>query len=297
LSYRDAIHRLYALRSRGIKLDLDRVSEASHILGDPHREMGRVIQIAGTNGKGSTAAMIDRIVREAGLRSGFFSSPHLHRFGERIVVDGTPLADDVLEPRILEILGRQDDGSMPELSFFEIATLLAFEAFRDAGTDVAVLEVGLGGRLDATNVADADVAVITRVAHDHGSILGHELSQIAAEKAGIISRGKPVVSTRQDPRARAVLEAVAAERDAPLSILGRDFQVRPTRAGVHSFVDVVVGDETVRGLSLGLEGSHQVDNAACAVAAVIALRDAGISIDHGAIAGGLEKTRWPGRRS
>ncbi len=301
-SYQETIEKLFGLRNSGMKLDLDRVFEAARLRGDPQREMGLVVQVAGTNGKGSTAVMIEAMARAAGYRTGLFTSPHLHRFGERVRVDGVPLTDEALAPRIRSLMDAMGHDGFPQLSFFEIATLLAFEAFRDARTNVAVLEVGLGGRLDATSVASADVAVITKVSYDHCRILGSNLWEIAAEKAAIIQRGGRVVSGRQHPWAGDVIERMAHEREAHLAVLDRDFHVRPSSAGSGS-VDVVVHGatridappHTHEGLSIGLTGSHQVDNAACAVAAVDALRDLGAPMDDSAIARGLAEVRWPGR--
>ncbi|MBW2463610.1 MAG: bifunctional folylpolyglutamate synthase/dihydrofolate synthase [Deltaproteobacteria bacterium] len=295
MQYPDAIRRLYGLRSRGVKLGLGRVEAAVKLRGNPEREMGRVVHVAGTNGKGSTAAMAASVCHAAGLRTGFFSSPHLHRFGERIRIDGRPLDDDELAPRLTSIFASLDEPSFPELSFFEVATLLAFEAFRDAGTDVVVLETGLGGRLDATNVAQADVAVITRIARDHEHLLGEGLGAVAVEKAGIIEPNKPFICAGQDPTALEVLEAVARGRGAPMSLFGRDFHIRPSSDGNRTLVDVVVGSEVIRGLTLGLEGAHQVDNAAAAVAAIVALRGTGVDIGDDAVRRGLAEARWPGR--
>jgi dihydrofolate synthase/folylpolyglutamate synthase len=285
-----------------MKLDLDRVFEAARLRGDPQQAMGLVVQVAGTNGKGSTAVMVESMARAAGYRTGLFTSPHLHRFGERIRIDGIAIPDDEMEPRVRSLLDATQSPGFPELSFFEIATLVAFEAFRDARTNVAVLEVGLGGRLDATSVASANVAVITKVSFDHCRILGADLAQIADEKAGIIREGCRVVSARQHPHAADVIERVATERQAHLAMLDRDFHVRPSRDApglidvvVHGATRVDVPPHTYRGLRVGLPGSHQVDNAACAVAAVDTLRDSGAPIDDAAVARGLAEARWPGR--
>ncbi|HET9955502.1 MAG TPA: folylpolyglutamate synthase/dihydrofolate synthase family protein [Polyangiaceae bacterium] len=215
LDLKKTLERLYALGSRGAKLGIERMQAACARFGNPERAFTSV-HVAGTNGKGTVVAFVSAMGRAAGLRVGTYTSPHLHRFAERITIDGTPIDDAVLVP----LLNRVMDAA-PDLTFFEVATLAAFIAFRDAGVQLAVLEVGLGGRLDATNVIPAPrVAAITRVAFDHMAELGDTLTKIATEKAGIIKPGSAVVLGKLHPDGRAVMERRAAEVGARLVPLG-----------------------------------------------------------------------------
>jgi len=209
------LERLYRLVPRGQKLGLERMQAACARFGNPERSFTSV-HIAGTNGKGTVAAFVTGMARAAGLRAGTYTSPHLQRFAERIVIDGSPIADEQLVPLLNHVM----DGA-PELTFFEVATLAAFLAFREAGVQLAILEVGLGGRLDATNVIPPPrVAAITRIAFDHMIELGDTLAKIAAEKAGIIKPGSAVVLGKLHPDARAVIEERAAEVGARVVALG-----------------------------------------------------------------------------
>ncbi|MBX6341820.1 MAG: bifunctional folylpolyglutamate synthase/dihydrofolate synthase, partial [Thermomicrobiaceae bacterium] len=191
------------------------------------------LHVAGTKGKGSTAACLAAALRASGRRVGLYTSPHLHTFRERVQIDGLPIDEDLFAALTAEIapLNRRLAAEHPdwgEATAFEVATVLAFLAFARAGVDAAVVEVGLGGRLDATNVLVPEVAVITAISLDHTRILGETLAEIAAEKGGIIKPGVPVVSSPQAGEARATLERIAAERGAPLYLGGRDWQVSGT---------------------------------------------------------------------
>ncbi|WP_267888146.1 bifunctional folylpolyglutamate synthase/dihydrofolate synthase, partial [Sorangium cellulosum] len=190
---------------RGMVLGLDRVREALAALGDPHAGLAAV-HVAGTNGKGSVCAMVESIAREAGLRAGLYTSPHLSRFAERIRIGGEMIGDAALEAALSAALERVPSP----LTFFEALTVAAFVAFRDAGVDLAILEVGLGGRLDATNVIAAPLCTaITSIAFDHEALLGPTLADIAREKAGILKPGAPAVLGPLDPEADAAIESAA----------------------------------------------------------------------------------------
>ena len=267
---------------RGIKFDLANVSRLLEEFGHPERAW-RSVHIAGTNGKGSVAAMLEAALRAAGYRTGLYTSPHLVRVSERIRVAGeeireaefTAISRD-LRAAIERLLASHALPGHP--SFFECLTTIAFEHFRRAGCEIAVLEVGMGGRLDATNVVTPLVAIITPVDFDHEAYLGHSLEQIAFEKAGIIKQGGIVVSAAQRPEAAAVIERVAAERGARL-LWAQPYS--PERWN--------------RGLRLALAGRHQVDNAAAVLAAVEQLRGLRLQISAQAVAEGLATVRWPGR--
>jgi dihydrofolate synthase/folylpolyglutamate synthase len=292
MQYREATRFLYELAPRGIKLDLGRMTEALARRGNPHEKL-RYVHVAGTNGKGSTSAMIASILKAAGFRTGLYTSPHLHRFVERIRIDGRPIGERAAAKVITAIARAMEEPGFPELTFFEVATLVAFEVFRDAKVDLVVLEVGLGGRLDATNVVTPLVSAITRIAMDHTDMLGETIEEIAAEKAGIIKPGVPVVSSVRGEEARAVVDARAAEVSAPCYLIDRDIKIHPSRR--RGRFELSCGERTFEALAVGLAGGHQVDNAACAVAAVCALEHAGLDVDEESIRKGLRNVKWPGR--
>lgn len=267
------------------------MQEALALRGNPHRGL-RYVHIGGTNGKGSVAAMVARILTAARHRSGLYTSPHLHRFVERIRIDGRPASERRVARRLTELREVFSQPGAPQLSFFETATLLAFETFQEYHCEMVALEVGLGGRLDATNVVMPDVTVITRIALDHERILGREVGQIAAEKAGILKPGVPLVCSVRTSPAREVIEARARELEVPVWWIDADFSARPARRGR---IDVRVGREWTERVRVPLLGAHQVDNAATAVAAAFALRTRGFQVDDDAIREGIARTRWPGR--
>jgi dihydrofolate synthase/folylpolyglutamate synthase len=270
--------------------------------GLAHRGLGpselRVpfIQVAGTNGKGSVSSMLAACLRAAGYKTGLYSSPHLHRFTERVRIDGQPISTREAARRISELLAWADEPSAPELSFFELSTLLAVESFRDHRCDVAVIEVGLGGRLDATTALPASLSVITRIAFDHEQILGNTLAEIAREKAGIIRPGVPVVVGARGAAVQRVIRARARELGAPLSLIERDFRATPARQPGHVGFSMSRSKlEQIQPVQLGLLGEHQYDNAAVAVAALAALEDLGLPVPVAAIRRGLRDVRWPAR--
>jgi dihydrofolate synthase/folylpolyglutamate synthase len=259
----DALHRLYARIPLGMRLGLGAMREASAAAGHPERTFPAV-HVAGTNGKGSVCAMVESIARAHGLKTGLYTSPHLCRFAERIRLDGVPIDDAALAP----LLARALDMT-PELSFFEAATLAAFLAFEDAHVDLAVVEVGLGGRLDATNVIPTPrAAAITRIALDHTERLGPTLVDIAREKAGIAKPGLDIVLGDMDADVRAAVDQVA----------------RASRATTSTIEGIVAP------ACIGLAGAHQTENARIAV--VLGGR---IGASQAAIDAGIARARWPGR--
>jgi dihydrofolate synthase / folylpolyglutamate synthase len=271
---------LFALKARGVSFGIDRMRSFAATLGHPERAVP-VIHVAGTNGKGSVSAMVAAILRAAGRRTGLYTSPHLVRLGERVQVDGVALseAEIVAYTRELMPLAERLEAAKPDWgpSFFEFMTAMAFLQFARRGCAAAVIEVGLGGRLDATNIVTSEVSVITSIALDHCELLGHTLTEIAREKAGIIKPGAPVVIGRLPAEAEAVVRAVAAGCGAPLTsvreVFGDDFSAYPETA---------------------LEGDYQRANAATAtlVARVVAAKF-GLTDAH--IAAGLAAVSWPGR--
>jgi len=297
-AYLETVRWLYGLTPRGIRLELDRMAAACALRGRPQAKL-RVVHVAGTNGKGSTSAMIERMARAAGLRTGLYTSPHLHSFTERVRIDGEPIGRDEVVERVASIRASLAERGAPELTFFEVTTLLAFEAFAARELDLVVLEVGLGGRLDATNVVERPLAtVITHVDLDHQQYLGSTLTEIAAEKAGIVKPGVPVVhaadgrdDTRGDAGARAVIDRRAAELGAPSFALGRELTIR---YGVANTMTVSLEGRTVDGLWPALDGWHQETNTALAVGAALVLEPS-LVIGSDAIREGVASVRWPGR--
>lgn len=276
---------------------LTRVEELLAQLGKPHRAYPSV-HIAGTKGKGSTTAMVDSILRAAGYRVGMYTSPHLHTFRERIQLQGRPIPEEDLVTLVEEI--RPIVNARPKTSVFELITALAMWHFARQEVDLAVFEVGLGGRLDATNVLTPLVSLITSISIDHIGVLGTTLAQIAREKAGIIKPDVPVVSSPQRPSAMRVIRETAAAQQAPLTIAKRDWRWRdlgPTnnsqrlaiyRAGSHRSPEYPE-------LWLPLLGKFQLENACTAVAGIEALREQDIEIPREAVHEGLAQVYWPGR--
>lgn len=283
--YRGALAEVYGLERSGIKLGIERMGQAlaASDLRDPR---ATVIHVAGTNGKGSTAAMIAKGLQAAGHRVGRFTSPHLHRFGERICVDDEPLSDASLVTLVRELKSALREHPM---SFFESALWMALAHFRAQRCDHIVLEVGLGGRLDATNAVKSDLSVITHVGLDHTGILGETIAAIAEEKAGIIRSHTPVICGDLDPQAKAVVHRVARERQAPLRTVPEDGQVR-VADGQITFRS---RDRVVEGVRPSLHGVHQRNNIACALLALGERLP--LAADTEPLRAAVEHTRWPGR--
>ncbi len=267
---------LYARISEATpKLRLDATRRVVELLGDPHRMYG-VIHVAGTNGKTSTCRIIASLLRSHGLRVGLMTSPHLHRLSERIVIDGEEISDQMLvsnyadvEPFLQMVDAELLANSEPPLTFYEALTVLTFACFADAPVDVAVVEVGMGGEWDATNVVVADVAVLTPIARDHAEFLGSTIREIARTKAGVIKPASRVVSAIQAPEAMEEILRACEHDEATLRVLGRDFSLINTEAAVGGQVLSVSGlAGEYRNLALPLFGDHQADNAAVAIAAV-----------------------------
>ncbi len=268
-----------------VVLGLERMHQALEELGHPELPL-RSVQVAGTNGKGSTCAFLEAMLRAAGHRVGLYTSPHLIRVNERFVVGGVAIDDQALGMRIVEVLRKSPAAA--EATYFELATLVALEHFVREGVDVAVLEVGLGGRLDATTAARPRLTALTRVGMDHLEFLGDTLEAIAREKAAIFRKGVPGVVGEQRPEALATIETCASWVGAPLSVEGRDFSL--DGLGRYRGPDLALD-----GLALGLHGEHQHHNAAVAITCAVLLSRQGLAVGPEAIRTGLQRTRWPGR--
>lgn len=291
-SLRNELEWLYSLESTGIKLGLSNVRLFLRELGDPQDRFGSM-HVAGSNGKGSVSAMGASILRRAGYRTGLYTSPHLVRFTERMTVNGKEMSESRLIKYVSEMRELAESDRFPRpLTFFEIATAMAFLHFSDSRVEEAVVEVGMGGRLDATNVIRPRCCAITPVSLEHTTYLGDTLSKIAYEKASIIKDGVPVICSPQHPDVMRVITWMADCRGSKVKFLGQDFRFECTAQGLDGAI--VRLDSLKADVKLGMLGLYQCQNAA--VAAEMAL-EAGKSIDIPAesIIDGLSKARWPGR--
>ena len=296
MTYQEALEYLTSLGRFGIKLGLERTEALLHALGDP-QDLFQGVLVAGTNGKGSVCAMLASVLQSAGYRVGLMPKPHLISYTERIQVDQRPIAETDFAALLTELqpIINKVASELGPPTEFEILTSAALYYFARAGIDLLVCEVGLGGRLDSTNVLDLGVNVITNIALDHTQHLGSTLEAIAAEKAGILKPDSIAITGAQPP-ALAVIEARAREQQIPLLRLGQEIEVSAIDkdwAGVQATITTPGG--TYRELRIPLLGLHQADNAALAVAAIDALRSRGWDISDGALRDGLARTRWPGR--
>ncbi|MFO7767282.1 MAG: folylpolyglutamate synthase/dihydrofolate synthase family protein [Pelovirga sp.] len=286
-NHRESLNYLYSLRFFGIKLGLTTIGELLDRVGNPHRDL-RVVHIAGTNGKGSTAAALAAIFHAAGISAGLYTSPHLHQFTERIRVDTRQL--DLAE--VIDLIAElRPHAEELQATFFEVTTAMALLSFQRHGANWAILECGMGGRLDATNVVTPELCLITPIALDHTRHLGETLAQVAAEKAGIIKPGVPVISARQQPAAAALLQQRAHQLGSPLLLADRDYR---WQSATGSF-DVVADRLQLSAVRPALVGVHQHQNLALAAAAAACLGDMGVSLKTAAVRSGLETVCWPGR--
>ncbi|MEC9390179.1 MAG: folylpolyglutamate synthase/dihydrofolate synthase family protein [Myxococcota bacterium] len=284
----------------GLRMGLDRMRHFLDSMGAPHRAVP-VIHVAGTNGKGSTTRLIASMLRESGYRVGEYTSPHLQHINERIHVDGRAIDDETLDALLHEVDGHRMewakalDGFVPidrVLTYFELVTAAAFVHFARAEIDIAVVEVGLGGRLDATNVVEPIATAITSIGLDHVAQLGDDLAGIAGEKAGIIKANIPVVTGSLDPVALRVIRSIAHERGAPIMVHEEAWAVEPGQGGVFTWS---YGDRVEHGLRVGLNGDHQVLNAGVALTVLATIADRFPIADWQHTLAGLSKAAHPGR--
>ncbi len=309
MNYSESVQALMALgrelaspqQARVQKFGLFNITTLAEALGDPHRKTP-CVHIAGTNGKGSTAAMLESILRAAGLRAGLYTSPHLERINERIRINGENIADERfaaawtrVQASIESLLASGKLAAHP--TYFECITALAFVAFAESELDLAVYEVGLGGRLDATNIVVPEVAVITSIDFDHESFLGHSIAEIAAEKAGIIKPGAWVVSSAERAEARAVIAQRCSEQNARLVEVDAAWQVEQTGATGGCYRAVITGKDSLNKIAIEppLPGRFQLRNALAAATAARLLAERGFAVTDGAIEQGIRAVRWPGR--
>ncbi len=282
------VQRLMAHHPRVITLGLERIERLLKALGSPEKKLPPLVHVAGTNGKGSLVAYLRAMAEAAGYRVHVYTSPHLVRFNERIRIAGQLIEDDDLDDMLTEC--EEANGDTP-ISFFDITTALALLAFSRVPAELGIIEVGMGGRFDSTNVIEPALSAITPVGYDHTGFLGDKLEGIAWEKAGIIKRATPAVIGRQREVSAQVIETESAKLAAPLFRMGHEWQVTPQEQGFRYESDLLTLDLPAP----ALVGVHQIDNAATAVACIERLRAARFDIGNTAIRKGLASVEWPAR--
>lgn len=289
MTYTETLNYIFNLRGGEIDLRLQRVERALSVFGHPERRY-LSFHIAGTNGKGSTAAMLHRILSAEGYRVALYTSPHVVSFTERIRVGDKEISqEEVIE--LAEEIKKQSAGEGIVLTFFEFVTVMALIYFARCKVDVAVVEVGLGGRLDATNLVAPAVSIITTISKDHEAYLGNDLLSIAREKGGIIKKAVPVVCGSFTPEVGALLREIAALKGSPSSFLGADFFFAPKASGLFDYKGL---KWNLCDLSLGLRGRYQRSNAALVLGA-LEIAQNGFPVTEAAVREGLRKVLWPGR--
>jgi dihydrofolate synthase/folylpolyglutamate synthase len=289
LSYNDCLSSMFRLGRFGIKLGLDTIRCILEGLGNPQNTYS-CIHVAGTNGKGSIASYLATILHASGYKVGLYTSPHLVSFNERIRINNAPVSDECVVESF-EAVKKVHHGSR-EPTFFEFATAMALYEFGKQHVDWAVIETGMGGRLDATNIIQPLISVISNISVEHTMYLGHTIAQIAGEKGGIIKDAVPVVIGVKQPSAVKVIEDISKNRSASCYRYGKDFYVKRSKKGTFAYY----GMETVwRDMQTSLAGEYQIDNAAIALAVCEILCKAAADIPEHTIREGLMKTRWPGR--
>ncbi|MBI4778160.1 bifunctional folylpolyglutamate synthase/dihydrofolate synthase [Candidatus Desantisbacteria bacterium] len=297
MNYAQSITYLENLQQFGIQLGLERVIRLLELMGNPHNGL-KYIHVAGTNGKGSTVAFLASILKHSGYRVGVYTSPHLIRFNERITIQQiAPPADSQIPDediaRLTGQIARHIQSSGLQVTYFEATTVLALAYFAEKQPDFVILEVGLGGRLDATNVIIPQVSIITNISLEHTAVLGDTVEKIAVEKAGIIKQGVPVVCGVMDEKALSTIKNIAKEKYAP-------FYAVPPHTDEQSFAQSVCKQMASRPYKLSdihpsLPGAHQLQNAACAILAAGALEEQGVKINHDKIPYAVSHTTWPVR--
>jgi dihydrofolate synthase/folylpolyglutamate synthase len=288
MSYEQAVGYLYSLQKYGIKFGLSKTSNLLKAFGNPHRGQ-RYVHIAGTNGKGSVAAMVESILRASGLKVGLYSSPHLVRFTERFQINGQEIPSETAARLVQELKDVMDPEHPP--TFFEVTTAMGLLYFAMEKVDLAVIEVGMGGRLDATNVIRPEVSVITNISFDHQSFLGNTLKEIAREKAGIIKRGIDLVTAASQRPVIEVVRKTCTDKGAPFWRLGKDIHYRAT----GNTISYYGFRRRLKALELGLAGSYQHKNAALALSVIELLEGRGFKVSEEHIREGLKRAHWPGR--
>jgi dihydrofolate synthase/folylpolyglutamate synthase len=288
MNYEETLNYLFNLERFGIKLDLSNITSLMNRLGNPHLNFPS-IHIAGSNGKGSVAAMLQSILSASGYKTGLYTSPHLVDFRERIRI-----GDELIDKGFIVdfVYDLKDEIDKNGYTFFEVTTALAFYYFANKNIDIAVLETGMGGRLDATNVVTPLISIITNISLEHTEHLGTTLPQIAFEKAGIIKKGAPTITAIDDPEILQVIKNVCAERESSLFVINKDSSVKVHPLSIdHTEFDF----DPYKNIKLNLIGRHQVTNASSAILAVEKLKEMGWNIKTKAVRNGLKDVNWRGR--
>ena len=280
---------MYGLRRFGIKLGLSTIRKILAGLGNPQNSFA-CIHVAGTNGKGSVASSLASILTRAGYKTGLYTSPHLVDFNERIQVNGRPISNNRVVESYRAI--KKVHAGDREPTFFEFSTVMAFHEFARQKVDWAIIETGMGGRLDATNIVRPRLSIITNISLEHRDYLGNTLAQISGEKAGIIKYRTPVITGIRQKKALSVVEEKAVEKSAPLYRFGKDFKVRRNASGTFSYYGI---KETWHHMKTGLIGRHQADNASLVLAACEIIQKRAPKISPEVIRAGLLENQWPGR--
>ena len=298
MAYEDLVQWMFNLERFGIKLGLENMTEFLSRIGDPHRDF-KSIHVTGTNGKGSVCAFLASMLARGGYRVGLYTSPHLVDFRERVRLNGSMISEkDVVRiggelRSVMEAMAQE--SSEKQLTFFEFTTGLAFKYFSEMNVDVAVVEVGMGGRLDATNVISPEITGITRVGLEHTTYLGETVLEIAREKAGIIKTKVPVVSCERSPDIVSLFKSICGKKESELRLVNEDFRVENgTHTNRGSRFDFA-GVQRLEGLEIPLMGDHQIENAAMAVAMTELLSRTDLDLSEEAIRTGLAETEWKGR--
>ncbi|MDP2970812.1 MAG: folylpolyglutamate synthase/dihydrofolate synthase family protein [Deltaproteobacteria bacterium] len=290
--YQRSLNYLYGLEKFGMIFGLTKVEEILEAVENPHREI-QAIHIGGTNGKGSTAAIIASILRREGYRVGLYTSPHLIRFTERMKVNEKEIEKEEVASLTEWMRERiETAGIAPPFTFFDFTTAMAFLYFKQKMVDLAVLEVGLGGRLDSTNVIDPLLSIITNIGKDHEDVLGKGILRIAREKAGIIKESRPLITAATQPQVLRLFSKICREKKAPFFRVGKEFRYVLAGEGSFSYEGL---HRKLWGLSLNLRGLHQMINATTALGAMEILDDLGYRVSNDAMTEGLKEVDWPGR--
>jgi dihydrofolate synthase/folylpolyglutamate synthase len=291
-AYQKSLDYLYSLEKFGMIFGLTQVERILDAIGNPHREI-QAIHIGGTNGKGSTAAMVSSILQKEGYRVGLYTSPHLIRFTERIKVNGKEIEEaDVAA--LVESMKKQIEaaGVAPPFTFFDFTTAMALSYFNWKMVDLAILEVGLGGKFDSTNVVDPLISIITNIAKDHEAYLGRTILKIAGEKAGIIKKGRPLITAATQPQVLRLFSKICQGKESPFFRVGKEFRSVRGEDGDFDYEGL---NRKLWSIHLNLMGSHQVLNATTALGAMEVLEDLGYPVSTGAMVDGLREVDWPGR--
>ena len=291
MGYSDALQYLYGLDKFGIVFGLDNIKWILNLIDNPHNSL-KTIHIGGTNGKGSVASMLSHILKEAGYRVGKYTSPHLESFTERITINEKNITEEEVA-RLTETLRDKVESKDKNrfFTFFDFTTALAFEYFHRERADISIIEVGLGGRLDSTNVIEPLISIITNVSYDHTDYLGEDIKDIAKEKAGIIKNGIPVITAAKNT-SREIIEEAAIANNSPLYELGRDFSYEKTGDRTMSYKGL---GKDLDNISINLMGDHQFMNGALAICAIEVLLSYGFSVNDESMRNGFAGIKWPGR--